>query len=115
DGSHSMDFVYSEDVARANLAAMQSDASDEVYNVASGQETSLLELLQTLLRVAGREDLRPEFHAERTVNPVRRRWADVSKAAAQLGFRAETNLEEGLRRLIAWHASVIQRGHQQDY
>ena len=44
DGSASMDFVYVEDIARANLLAMKSDRDDDVYNVASGTETTLLEL-----------------------------------------------------------------------
>lgn len=105
DGSQTMDFVYVGDVARANRLAARSDASDEVFNVGSGRETSLRELLETLLRVTGREGVEPEFLPERGVNPVRRRLADVSKARRMLGFRAETDLEEGLRRLVAWRAA----------
>ena len=53
-GTQTMDFVYVEDVARANLVAMQCDVCDEVFNVGSGTETSLLELLRTLLKMTGR-------------------------------------------------------------
>ncbi len=106
DGRQTMDFVYSEDVARANLAAFTADCCDEVFNVGSGAETSLLELLQLLLRVTGREHLEPEFLPPRSVNSVPRRLADTRKAASQLGFRTQVDLAEGLRRLIAWRAET---------
>jgi UDP-glucose 4-epimerase len=101
DGSQTMDFVYIEDIARANLAAAASDASDEVFNVASGVETSLNDLAKTLLRVMG-SDLQPEYGPERSVNPVARRLADTSAARERLGFEATVGLEEGLGRLVAW-------------
>jgi UDP-glucose 4-epimerase len=93
--------VYIEDVARANVLALQSDLSDEVFNVASGTETSLNELAATLLSVM-KSDLKPEYGPERKVNPVSRRLADTSKAETQLGFRASVDLREGLERLVAW-------------
>jgi UDP-glucose 4-epimerase len=106
DGTASMDFVYAEDIARANLLAMQSDSQDDVYNVASGQETSLLELWRALQRVTGAYHLAPEFHPPRKVNPVPRRLADITRARADLGFVAEVSLDEGLRRLIAWRQAI---------
>jgi len=109
DGKQTMDFVYVDDVARSNLLALQSDVTDEIFNVASGQETSLLELLETLLRVAGKEDVRPEFLPERTVSHLSRRLADTRKAETMLGFRAEIDLEEGLRRLIDWRRELVKR------
>ncbi len=101
DGKTTMDFVYIEDVARSNVLALASDVTDEVFNVASGTETSLSELAAALLKVMG-SDLKPEYGPERKVNPVSRRLADVSKAEKLLGFKAEVALEEGLRRLVAW-------------
>jgi UDP-glucose 4-epimerase len=101
DGSQTMDFVYIEDIARANLAAAASDASDEVFNVASGVETSLNDLAKELLRVMG-SDLQPECGPERSVNPVARRLADTGAARERLGFEATVGLEEGLGRLVAW-------------
>jgi UDP-glucose 4-epimerase len=115
DGKTSMDFVFSEDIARANVLAARSDLSDEVFNVASGTETTLLELLEALLRVTGREDVEPEFLPERAVNPVPRRLADVSKAAAKLGFHARVGLEEGLRRLVEWRSHAIATKRWQEY
>ena len=101
DGSATMDFVYIDDVARANVLGLKSDVSDEVFNVASGTETSLNELARALMRAMDAE-MEPEYGPERKVNPVPRRLADTSKAERMLGFKAEVELEEGLRRLVAW-------------
>jgi UDP-glucose 4-epimerase len=101
-GAQTMDFVYIEDVARANVLALASDASDEVFNVASGRETSLNELAEALLKVMGGALLRPEYGPERAVNPVSRRLADTSKAERMLGFKAQVGLEEGLAQLVEW-------------
>jgi UDP-glucose 4-epimerase len=102
-GEQTMDFVYIEDVARANVLAAKAEVSDRVYNVASGTETSLRELANTLLKVMG-SDLEPEFGPERKVNPVGRRKADTTQARADLGFTAGVGLAEGLERLVAWWA-----------
>ena len=101
DGSQTMDFVYVDDVARANIAAATAPVSDRVFNVASGTETSLRGLADALLRAMG-SDLEPEFGPERKVNPVSRRLADTSAARDLLGFTAQVDLDEGLRRLVDW-------------
>jgi UDP-glucose 4-epimerase len=101
DGSQTMDFVYIGDVARSNMLAAQSDLTDVVFNVASGTETSLLELAQMLLAVMG-SDLPVEHGPARAVNGVTRRLADTETAREQLGFEAEVDLEEGLTRLVEW-------------
>jgi UDP-glucose 4-epimerase len=108
DGSQTMDLVYIDDVTDANIIAMESDVTDEVFNVASGTETSLLGLLKVLLKVTGSK-LEPEFMPARSVNPVPRRLADTKKAENILGFKARVEVEEGLRRLIAWRKEVIAR------
>ena len=102
DGRQTMDFVHVRDVARANIAGAKSEADDEVFNVASGHETSLLELAELLAGAMGRQDLAPEFAPERSVNPVPRRLASTAKAERLLGFRAQIPLGEGLRDLVAW-------------
>ncbi len=104
DGRQTMDFIYVEDIARANVLGLASDVSDEVFNVASGTETSLNDLAAALARVMGR-DVTPEYGPERKVNAVPRRLASTEKAERMLGFRAEVPLEEGLRRLVAWWRS----------
>ena len=101
DGKTTMDFIYTDDVARSNILALKSDVSDDVFNVASGVETSLEELAQALLNVMG-SDLEPEYGPERKVNAVSRRLADTSKAKEALGFEAQVQLEDGLQRLVTW-------------
>jgi UDP-glucose 4-epimerase len=101
DGTQTMDFVYTEDIARANLLAASADVTNEVFNIGSGTETSLTELAHALLRAMDK-DLPVEFGPPRGVNAVTRRLADVSAAAERLGWKAEISLDEGLRRLVAW-------------
>jgi UDP-glucose 4-epimerase len=96
-----MDFVFVDDVARANIVAAKSSVTDDVLNIASGTETSLGELAATLGRVMGVK-LKPEHGPARKVTPVSRRLADVSKAERLLGFRTQVSLEEGLRKLVEW-------------
>lgn len=101
DGTQTMDFVYIEDVARSNILSLQSELTDDVFNIASGTETSLNDLATALLKVMG-SDLKPEYGPERTVNPVPRRLADTTKAEQLLGFKAQVGLEDGLSRLVDW-------------
>jgi len=101
DGNQTMDFIYIEDIARANLLAAKASITDEVFNVASGVETSLNDLANGLLRVMG-SVLQPEYGPARKVNAVPRRLAETSNAKEKIGFEAQVDLDEGLRRLVAW-------------
>lgn len=101
DGLQTMDFVYTADVARANVLAAASDVSHGIYNVASGTETTLLEMARTLLRVMG-SDLAVEHGPERLIKNVVRRLADTTAARRDLGFEADVQPEEGLRELVSW-------------
>jgi UDP-glucose 4-epimerase len=104
DGKQTMDFIYVEDVARANVLAMKTRITDEIFNVGSGIETSLEDLCYLLLEVMG-SDLKPEYvpiPADRSKVEVTRRRADVSKARDQLGFEMGISLQEGLENLVQW-------------
>ena len=101
DGSQTMDFVFTEDIARANLLAATCDISGEVVNIGAGTETSLVELAEALQRAMGSR-LPLEFGPPRGVNAVTRRLADVSRAYQLLGWKPEVDLDDGLRRLVAW-------------
>jgi UDP-glucose 4-epimerase len=105
DGQQTMDFVHVRDIARINILGAKSNATDEVFNVASGTETSLLRLAETLAAVMGHRGLTPEFAPERSVNPVPRRLASTGKAERVLGFRATTSLDKGLYQLVRWWRS----------
>ena len=106
DGSATMDVVYVGDVARANVLALKSDRTDDVYNIGSGTEISLLDLWHAIQAVTGAHHVEPEFHPARKVNAVPRRLADVRRARDEIGFVAETSLADGLCALAAWRATV---------
>jgi UDP-glucose 4-epimerase len=101
DGNQTMDFVFIEDVARANILAAHAPVTDRVFNIASGTETSLNELAETLAHVMGFAQ-RLEYGPSRKVNPVSRRLADTREAKRLLDFTTEVSLEEGLTRLVHW-------------
>jgi UDP-glucose 4-epimerase len=105
DGQQSMDFVYVEDVARANVLAACSDVDDDVFNIGTGVQTSLLELCRLVLRLTG-SSLQPVHREARSVGNVQRRRAGTDKAAQVLGFRAEVPLAQGLGELIRWRQKV---------
>ncbi len=104
DGLQTMDFVHVADIARANILAAQADVTDEVFNIASGEETSLKELAAAL-SAAMKSDLTPEHGPARAVNGVTRRLAETEHTAQTIGFRAEIGLTEGLEGLVDWWRS----------
>ncbi|SDT65784.1 UDP-glucose 4-epimerase [Streptomyces sp. TLI_053] len=103
DGTQTMDFVYTEDIARANLLAAAAPVTDRVYNIASAGEVSLRGLADALLTAMDRTDLDVEHGPARgTAGGVVRRLADIGAAERDLGWKPELGLDEGLRRLVAW-------------
>jgi UDP-glucose 4-epimerase len=100
DGGQTMDFVFVTDVARAMALAGASNRSGEVYNVASGVETSLDQLARALVEIMG-STLSVERGPPRPT-AVPRRLANTHRAREHLGFEAEVPLQEGLRRLVQW-------------
>ena len=101
DGAQTMDFVHVADIARANLLAAQADVTDDVFNIAASEETSLRQLCDRLLAAMG-SDLEPVHGEARKVNAVTRRLADVTAARERLGWQARIGLDEGLRGLVDW-------------
>jgi UDP-glucose 4-epimerase len=104
DGSQTVDLVYVEDVARANVMALKSPVTNEFFNVASGKETSLKELAYLLIKLRGKK-LEPVFEP-RDSQLVTRRWGCPKKAKNMLGFEVATSVEEGMRRVIEWREKV---------
>ena len=102
NGSTTMDFVYVKDIARANVAALTSDVTDEEFNIGHCEETSLLQLLEAILDV-NESTLQPIFKEENSINPVSRRLADNRKANRLLHFTPETDLRTGLSKLSKWY------------
>lgn len=104
DGSQAYDFVYVEDVARANLLALRSSASDECVNVGMGVKTTINELVEMLLRLTG-STLQPEYRTQEQ-SFVTHRVGSTSKAERLLGFTARVPLREGLRAVVEWYRAT---------
>jgi UDP-glucose 4-epimerase len=108
DGSEAFDFIAVEDCARANICAMKADVTDRFYNVGTGKRTSLKEIAEKLLALTGSNQ--PVNYAPRSqATLVRNRIGSPERAAKEIGFVARLELEEGLRRLIAWR-----KGHMEE-
>ena len=102
DGLQTMDMINVKDVASANVLAAVSQASDVVLNVGSGTETSLLEVARLLAEAMGRANVATVHEAERAVNPVPRRLADISAARQLIGFEPVVPLKSGIAELVEW-------------
>lgn len=110
DGSQSYDFVHVEDVARANLLAMQSQATDEFFNVGTGQATTINELVQLLLELTGSK-VQPEYRPQEQ-SFVTNRLGSTDKAERLLGFRAAIPLRQGLRSVVEWRQQESREAKQ---
>ena len=100
DGSQSYDFVHVADVARANILALKSDATDDFFNVGTGVRTSINELVHRLLELTG-SNLRPEYRPLEQMF-VTHRIGSTKQSEERLGFQATVPLDEGLRSVVEW-------------
>ena len=100
DGSQAYDFVHVDEVARANILALKSDATDEFFNVGMGVKTTIDELVQMLLEIT-ESNLKPEYHPQEQMF-VSHRVGSTEKAERLLGFRATVQLKNGLRSVVEW-------------
>ena len=95
DGKQTRDFVFVEDVVNANiLAATQPAAIGEIFNIATGKETSIEQLVSLITEVSGKES--PVVYAAHRAGEVRNSRANIEKAQRMLGYNPETSLKEGL-------------------
>jgi UDP-glucose 4-epimerase len=111
DGSQAYDFVHVGDVARANILAMTSDATDVSLNVGTGIRTSIKELVDVLLEETG-SDIEPEYRADEQMF-VTHRVGSTELSEQLTGFRAELPYREGLRSVIEWRRSDQRRSVEQ--
>lgn len=102
DGSQAYDFIHVEDVARANILALESDAADEFFNIGMGVKTTINELVTRLLAITG-SPLQPEYRPQEQMF-VTHRVGSTEKAEKLLGFRAAITLDEGLGSVVEWRA-----------
>jgi UDP-glucose 4-epimerase len=107
DGSQAYDFIHVADVARANILALKSDATDRNYNVGTGVKTTIKELVDSLLEITG-SDVEPEYRPQEQMF-VTHRVGSTEAAERDLGFVAELPYEEGLRSVVQWRRSDQRR------
>lgn len=101
DGKQTRDFVFVDDVVRANLMALSAhEATGKAINVGTGEATSVLRLAEELSRVCGRTS--PMLFGAPRAGDIRHSVCDPALARKSLGFEARTRLSEGLMRLVLW-------------
>jgi nucleoside-diphosphate-sugar epimerase len=100
DGSQAYDFVHVTDVARANVQALTSDATDASFNVGTGEQTTIRELVDRLVDLTG-SDVEPQYEPQ-TQMFVTNRVGSTEQAEQLLGFRAGVSLDDGLRSVVDW-------------
>ncbi len=111
DGSHSRDFTFVDNAVSANILALLTTdpaAVNQVYNIACGHQTSLVELFEKLKAEAG-TDLKPIFGPERK-GDVKHSLASIEKAQTLLGYQPLIGIGEGLQKTYAWyrqHADIF--------
>lgn len=108
DGTATMDLIYVGDVAEANIMALKSDVTNECFNAASGRETTVKQLLDTLVDLMGAKDVQPVYEP-RDKKLVSRRFGCAKKAKKMLGFSAKTSVKEGMKKVIEWREQEIKK------
>ena len=103
DGSQASDFINVVDCGRANVCAMKADTTDEFYNVGRGIKTTIKELAELLLEIAG-SDLEIQYEPA-GMTFVKNRIGCPVKAKKEIGFEAKIELRQGLLDLIEWRNS----------
>lgn len=109
DGGHSRDFTYIENVVQANIKALFTEneaALNQVYNVACGNRTTLLELFEALRQEAGVE-LEPIFGPERP-GDIRHSHADISKIRRLLDYSPDVSVTDGIKKAFGWYRQLFQ-------
>jgi UDP-glucose 4-epimerase len=106
DGTQTRSFTYIDDVADAIVSVgTHPDGDGEDFNIGTGLETSVTELLRQLWGICGEEGEPPVEQEPALSVDVRRRVPDVTKIATRLGWRSKVSLEDGLRRTVDWYLS----------
>jgi len=115
DGMQTRDFTDVQDAVQASLLSLNcKNAVGEEFNVATGQQTTINQLAQTLLNLAGKTSLQP-IHAEPRPGDIKHSYADISKAKKILGYEPKITLKEGLNKLIEWYKKSPREGGKNEY
>ena len=107
DGSQAYDFVYVGDCAQANVLAMKAKAVDRFYNIGTGVRTSIKELVDMVIELTQFRQV-PRYEPA-GLTFVKNRIGSPERAIAELGFKAQVQLREGLQKLISWRSELKQK------
>jgi nucleoside-diphosphate-sugar epimerase len=104
DGNQTRDFVNVKDVVEANIKALtKPKAAGEVFNISTGEATTIIKLSETIQQIMGKTDLKPVY-VEPRPGDIMHSYGDISKAQRKLGYKPRVQLEKGLNELIKWHS-----------
>jgi UDP-glucose 4-epimerase len=102
DGLQSRDFCYVENVVEANLlACTATDVAGEIFNIACGAATTLLEVVEVIAEMTGNRI--PPRHEPPRTGDIRHSLADITKAQARLGYTGHIGFREGIERTVDWY------------
>ena len=108
DGYQRRDFVHVSDVARSCLLALRSpQVSGHVFNIASGENRTILSIAEDLARVMGRADVTPHVTGKYRAGDIRHCFADIRRASAELGFSPRVDFLSGVEELAEWLGGQI--------
>jgi dTDP-L-rhamnose 4-epimerase len=107
DGLQRRDFVHVHDVARACALALETEHTDEVFNVGSGQSRTILSVANDLARVMGRSHIAPVITAKYRAGDIRHCFADITKSRTLLGFEPRVLFDRGLNELAQYLADQL--------
>ena len=111
EGIATRDFIYVEDICRGLIACALKGKAGEVYNIASGKETTIAELANTLISLTGNKSV-IEHLPKRPWDNSGKRYGSTEKSKRELGFEATIDLAEGLKNTVEWtkeNLSIIQK------
>jgi len=104
DGKQTRDFINVKDVVEANMLALSKQkAAGEVFNISTGEATTINMLVETIQKITGKTSLKP-VHVEPRPGDIKHSYGDITKARRNLGYKPKVQLEKGLSELIKWYS-----------
>jgi UDP-glucose 4-epimerase len=104
DGKQTRDFINIKDVVKANMLALSKQkAAGEVFNISTGETTTINKLAETIQKIMDKTDLKP-VHAEPRPGDIKHSYGDINKAKRNLEYTPKVQLEEGLSELVEWYS-----------
>lgn len=105
DGEQTRDFVYIEEIVKANMLALYSKkASGDTFNIGTGTPTSINKLAETIKAALNRKDLKSKY-ADHRPGDIRHSYANIEKARRILGYNPNSSINKGIKQLVNWYTS----------